>query len=200
MKTTLITTGIVASLLLGVVSFGKPIQVLVSPTPVQINVPEGKTPIVNVQAPEIKIPATVVNVPQQKLELGAFATPDVYQYTGFYDGLKYSSTFATTSTGSGTLTASNISKATTILSTNAGALTLTFPASTSLTSFLPKAGDRAEIVLVNQGTTLLTLAGSTGTLLQTASSTKTVNIGGSARLNIVRKTNSDFIVQMSPAI
>lgn len=114
-----------------------------------------------------------------------------------------STAFATTSTGAGTLTAANITGKSTILSTNAGALTLTLPASTTLLArnyFLPSAGDRLSYVIVNQGTALLTLAGGTGTLLQTASSTKTVNIGGSALLNCVRKTNTDIICLMSAGI
>lgn len=132
--------------------------------------------------------------------VGAVSQPDFYNEINAYSGVRFSSTFATTSTGAGTLTASNIREKTTILSTNAGALTLTLPASTTLTSFIPKAGDRVSLVLVNQGTALLTLAGGTGTLLQTASSTKTVNIGGTTLLNFVRKTNSDIVVHMSSAI
>jgi hypothetical protein len=131
---------------------------------------------------------------------GATAGTEFYSNMTFYAGEVFSATFATTSTGAGTLTASNIKDKSTVLSTNAGALTLTLPASTTLTSFIPKAGDRVSMLLVNQGTALLTLAGGTGTLLQTASSTKTVNIGGTATLEFVRKTNSDIVVHMDPAI
>lgn len=132
--------------------------------------------------------------------VGAVSQPDFYNEIGAYSGVKFSSTFATTSTGAGTLTYGNISQKTTILSTNAGALTLTLPASTTLTSFIPKAGDRVSYVLVNQGTAVLTLAGGTGTILGTASSTKNVAIGGSAILDFVRKTNSDIVVHMTTAI
>ena len=132
--------------------------------------------------------------------VGAVSGSDFSNKATFFGGTEFSSTFATTSTGAGTLGFRDLDGKTTILSTNAGALTITMPASTTLGTFLPRAGDRASLVIVNQGTTLLTLAGGTGTLLQTASSTKTVNIGGSATLDFVRKTNSDFIVLMSPAI
>lgn len=115
-------------------------------------------------------------------------------------GITQSATFATSSTGAGTLTQANILGVNTILSTNAGALTITMPASSTLTTFIPTAGDRVSMVLINQGTALLTLAGGTGTLLQTASSTKTVNIGGSSLLEFVRKTNTDVVVYMSPGI
>lgn len=135
-----------------------------------------------------------------QVKLGVASGPDLYNQITFYKGALFSSTFATTSTGAGTLTYGNIDTVTTILSTNAGALTLTMPASTTLRAFVPKAGDRAQLLIVNQGTALLTLAGGTGTLLQTSSTTKTVNIGGSALLNFVRKTNTDIIVNMTPAI
>lgn len=131
---------------------------------------------------------------------GAVSGSDFYNLITANAGVQYSNTTATSSTGAGTLTANDVTNKTTILSTNAGVLTLTLPASTTLTSFIPRAGDRTSVVIVNQGTALLTLAGGTGTLLQTASSTKTVNIGGSATLNFVRKANSDIVVHMSPAI
>lgn len=128
------------------------------------------------------------------------AGSEFYFPATFYGGAQFSATFATTSNGAGTLTASNITNTFTILSTNSGVLTLTMPASSTLSGFIPRAGDRASMVIVNQGTALLTLAGGTGTLLQTASSTKAVNIGGTAELNFVRKTNSDIVVNMSAAI
>lgn len=148
----------------------------------------------------IVIASVSLFVGKGSVNLGAVSQPDFYQQINAYSGIRLSSAFATSSTGSGTLTYSNIKERSVILSTNAGALTLTLPASTTLKSFLPKAGDSAKYVIVNQGTALLTLAGGTGTLLQTASSTKTVNIGGTATLDFVRKANSDIVVLMSPGI
>lgn len=87
MTKTNIIVGIAATvgLVLGIANFGKPINVAVSPTPVQVNVPEQKTPIVNVaapevtiQAPDVKVPATIVNVPENKQVLGAVSGPDNY--------------------------------------------------------------------------------------------------------------------------
>lgn len=87
MNKTNIIVGILAgaALVLGITNFGKPINVAVSPTPVQVNMPEQKTPIVNVaapevtvQAPNVNIPATVVNVPESKQALGAVSGPDNY--------------------------------------------------------------------------------------------------------------------------
>lgn len=139
-------------------------------------------------------PVINVNIPEKAL--GAFPGTSITSPIVFYNSSSCSNTFATTSTGAGTLTYNNLLDKCTILSTNAGALTLTLPASTTLTSFLPKAGDRTEVLLVNQGTATLTLAGGTGTLLQSASSTKAVVIGGSAVLNFSRKANSDIVVNM----
>lgn len=122
---------------------------------------------------------------------------------GKFTAPTFTTAFATTSTGSGTLTSANIAKVASILSTNAGALTLTLPASTTFTgvnAFVPVAGDQRSFVIINQGTALLTLAGGTGTLLQTASSTKTVNIGGSAELICTRKTNTDIVCLLSAGI
>lgn len=135
---------------------------------------------------------------------------DVYQglqnILVFTNGKLYGPTvtgaYATTSVGAGTLTATNISKVGTILSTNTGALTLTLPASTTLTTvgFVPTAGDYHTYVVVNQGTGLLTFAGGTGTLLQTASSTKSINAGGTAELTCTRKTNTDIVCLLQAGI
>lgn len=78
MKTTLITVGIVASLVLGVANFGKPVQVSVNPTPIQVNVPEQGAPVVNVQAPNVSVPTTV-NVPKQESSsFGSVTGPESY--------------------------------------------------------------------------------------------------------------------------
>lgn len=194
MKNTAVTIGIVAALVLGVAGFvnNTPVvKVDVKPTPVNVNVPKGEAPVVNVAAPKVSVEAPA---------LGAVSSPEFYSPARFFNGVTLSSVFATSSTGAGTLTAANILDKTTILSTNAGALTITLPASSTLKSFVPTAGDRVSMVIVNQGTALLTLAGGTGTLLQTASSTKTVNIGGTAILEWVRKSNTDINVLMSPGI
>lgn len=78
MKTTLIVAGLAASIVLGVVNYGKPVQVNVSPTPVEVNVPEQKAPVVNVAAPNVSVPAPVVNVPRQDQTFGAVVGPDTY--------------------------------------------------------------------------------------------------------------------------
>ena len=131
--------------------------------------------------------------------LGGTPGGDFYTPVNFYQGFTNSTTFATTSTGAGTITATNIANVATILSTNAGALTLTMPASSTLSSFVPRIGDNRQITIVNQGTANLTIAGGVGTLMKVATSsgsTLVVPVGGQARLDFVRKTNTDINVGM----
>ena len=180
-----VLAGVIAVVaIVGAILVDKPAQVTVTPQ----------------SAPVINVPEPVVNVTVPKTQTLGIALSDVTSPVTFYDGVTYSNAFATTSNGAGTLTASNITGKGTILSTNSAVLTLTLPASSTLTGFIPKAGDRTRMVVVNQGTAVLTLAGGTGTFLQTASSTKAVNIGGTAILEFVRKTNTDINVFMSAGI
>lgn len=153
-----------------------------------------KAPIVNVK-PEITVQAPAT----ESRSLGAVAGGDFYFPVKFLAGNIISSTFATSSTGTPTLSASSLEQTNTILHTNAGTTTLTLPASTTV-GFLPKAGDTKRMLIVNQGTNTLTIAGGTGTLLYTASSTKAVNANGVAILDFIRKTNTDIAVFMSTAI
>lgn len=108
-------------------------------------------------------------------------------------------TVATSSTGAGTLTAANLTTGT-IQHTNAGATTLTLPASTTLTTFIPTAGQCAQIVILNVGTGIDTIAGGTGSLLATASSTKNVNVAGMATLDACRKVNTDVQFLLVPGV
>lgn len=118
----------------------------------------------------------------------------------YFRSLATVGSFATTSQGTVTYTASSIQSASVILHNATAATTATLPASTTLATWLPKVGSRISIAVVNTGTGVLTLAGGTGTLLLTASSTKAINGGGVGLLEIVRKTNTDFAVFLSTAI
>ena len=82
--------------------------------------------------------------------------------------------------------------------------TLTLPASSTLSSFIPTAGQERSIFIRNASTTAamdLTLAGGTGMNLLVASSTKVIvgNTSGSnsARLDFVRRADTDIDVTMS---
>lgn len=110
---------------------------------------------------------------------------------------------ATTSTGAATLTEANVSVGL-IEHTNAGATTITLPASSTITTLIPTAGQSFRLTYANLGTGIDTIAGGTGTLLHVASSTittalKTVAPSGSAVFVWTRKSNTDIIVEMIPA-
>lgn len=98
---------------------------------------------------------------------------------------------ATTSAGTVTYTAANFATASLIQHTASGALTATLPASSTLSSFVPNAGD-TRTICINAITTKITLAGGTGTDLNTASSTKDIIAGGLGCLTFVRKSNTDI--------
>lgn len=81
-KSSIVTLIVVAIIAISPQFFLKPAVINVSPTPVMVNVPEQKTPIVNVGAPAVNIPATIVNVPKQVSPvspvLGSVTGPDSY--------------------------------------------------------------------------------------------------------------------------
>lgn len=105
--------------------------------------------------------------------------------------------FATTSQGATTYTASDIENVGLIRHTASAALTATLPASSTFSStFIPNAGDKKEVCLYAI-TTLITLAGGTGTEINTASSTKNVNAGGLGCLVFVRDSDTDIEVLMT---
>lgn len=110
----------------------------------------------------------------------------------FDAGILQSSTFATSSAGTATYTASNITGITSLLHNATGAVTVTLPATTTLASFVPNTGDRVSILVANVGTGILTLAGGTGSLLTSASSSLAVSPSHSALLEVVRKANTDI--------
>lgn len=110
---------------------------------------------------------------------------------------------ATTSNGAGTLTQANINVGS-IEHTNTAATTITLPASTTITSLIPTAGQSFRLTYFNLGTGIDTIAGGSGTLLHVASSTvttalKTVAPSGSAIFVFTRKSNTDIVVEMVPA-
>ncbi len=103
---------------------------------------------------------------------------------------------ATSSIGAVTYTAASISKVSLIQHTAASALTATLPASSTLTNFIKYPGD-TKTIYIHAITTGITLAGATGVDLDTASSTKNIVAGNVARLDFIRKSNSDIEVVMT---
>lgn len=78
-----------------------------------------------------------------------------------------------------------------------GAATLTLPASSTLSSLVPKVGDVQQLMVVNATSTSgisVTIAGGAGTLLRKATTTAAILPGGVSELEFVRKANSDIVV------
>ena len=117
--------------------------------------------------------------------------------------------FASSTINSETLLAANlIANGSMVYTINVGPTTLTLPASSTLTSFIPNAGDRSTFYIRNGTSTtgatgVLTLAGAAGTILETASTTAGTNLtvggGKSVLLNFWRNsTTTDIYVNMQP--
>lgn len=107
---------------------------------------------------------------------------------------------STTTNGNATLGASDLLNFGSIVSTSTftnAALTLTLPASSTLSAMVPVAGQSRTIHFVNattSATVIITLAGNTGTILQSATSSKAIRNGGSADLIFYRPgTTTDAI-------
>lgn len=116
---------------------------------------------------------------------------------------------ATSSAASAPILVASIDKENVIEVTPQGTgITLSLPATTTsgMSAIIPNAGDTRTIFVVNNSSTAgrgVTIAGGTGTLLDVASSTlsaglKVVEPGGMARLDLVRKANTDIEVLMTP--
>ncbi len=92
-------------------------------------------------------------------------------------GVLYTNASATTTKGSETVKQSDLQGYDTIILTPiVASATITFPASSTLSTWLPSAGNSQDTCFINGTTTsaiVLTFAGGTGTLLQVASSSAT---------------------------
>jgi hypothetical protein len=115
-----------------------------------------------------------------------------------FDGaVTNSATVATSSAASATILAADLTCGGSLLvSLPVGSVSLTLPASSTLSSFLPVAGDRCSVAIVNASTTAsqnITIVEGTGSKL--ASTTNAVIQPNSVGiLNVVRKANSDFVM------
>jgi len=80
------------------------------------------------------------------------------------------------------------------------ALTATLPASSTLTTFLPNAGDTSSIVVYNTSSATTTIiAGGTGTTLLSASSTATIQATKAATLDCTRLATTNVVCLMTTA-
>jgi hypothetical protein len=157
MKTTNIAVGIVAviGVVLGVVNFGKPITVSVSPTPVEVNVPAQEAPVINI--PAQKAPIVNVSAPTQEPSsniLGAVSGPFVFYRTFFNSGLTVGGRVATTSTATTyTTNARDFNDTPTVVQWTPNINTTVSISATSTFGYIPKVGDVANIYLRNASST-----------------------------------------------
>ena len=118
-------------------------------------------------------------------------------------GILASSVLSTTTPGNVTMKESDLLGYTSILMyPSVGDVTATLPASSTLTSLIPNAGDVVDITFVNSTTTAgidITLAGGTGLTLQQASSTLIVGPSQVAILRFIRLASTDILAFFSQA-
>lgn len=112
---------------------------------------------------------------------------------------------STTTTISMTLAPSDLAYSTISMllgGTSGTRVTLNLPATTTsgMSTFLPNAGDRTSILLINATTsaTNIYMASSTGSILLSASSTPNIPGATVGRLDIVRKANTDIVFGLTP--
>ena len=118
--------------------------------------------------------------------------------------------FSTTTTSTtGTVTAASLLDARTyVITPNVSDVTLTLPASSTLSELIPNRGDRASFMFFNSTTTgsiEVTLAGASGTILSSASTTRLILPGKAAIVEFMRSASStgsqkgDIYVYMLPS-
>lgn len=131
--------------------------------------------------------------PKVQQPLGAIASPQVYDRMFFYNNQEVGGgNLATSSVGAATYTAAQVFNNKLITHTAASALTVTLPASTTISNIVG-AGMTYTLYLAPV-TTGITVAGGTGTELNAASSTAMCSAGALCRLDFVRKANTDIEV------
>lgn len=115
---------------------------------------------------------------------------------------------STTTPASMTLAPSDLAYPVVLMNPTVASVTITLPATTTsgMSSFLPNAGDRTDVTIVNSTTTAginITLAGNTGMILTNASTSKVLIGGGNqgiGTLQLIRKSNTDIGVQLVNSI
>ena len=112
------------------------------------------------------------------------------QSTGVYS--------TSTSAAAGTLTAAQLAYPVIFVTPTGANLTVTLPASSTVTNFVTTAGDSAKVLVYNASSaaTTTTIAAGTGMTLIKASSTAAIPAGGTGIINLLRKTNTDIVVSL----
>lgn len=120
--------------------------------------------------------------------VGGTAGPDISFRTFFHDNAIIGGfDYATSSVGASTYTATAFANAKVIEQQAASSLTVTLPTNAQLSAagYLQNVGD-TDTKFIHASTTLVTLAGSTGVTLSTASSTKAISANSTGILTCSR--------------
>lgn len=130
---------------------------------------------------------------------GAASGSDHYNHEFFFAGLTKGGRVATSSLVSATLQTGFLNKDNTRIdfTPNAGSLTLTLSASSTLTSIVPKTGDTREYLICNATTTAatpFTLAFGAGLKQMNATSTYAIATGKCAQTIFSRRSDKDIDV------
>ena len=138
--------------------------------------------------------------------LGGSSGPEYYGLQVFYAGhVDGGLTFATTSSAVGTIVANDLVRREGYVrywTVNAeDAVTVTFPATSTLTHFIPQSGMCTNIVIENSGDSNLTLAGGTGMDIQEPDG-QNVIIGTTnyALVTLCRQANTDMLLVIDETI
>ena len=133
--------------------------------------------------------------PEVQKPFGAISSPQVYDRMYFYNNEEVGGgNFATSSVGAVTYTAAQVFNNKLITHTAASALTVTLPASTTISNIV--GAGMSYTLYLTPVTTGITVAGGTGTELNAASSTAMCSAGALCRLDFIRKANTDIEVLM----
>lgn len=140
----------------------------------------------------------VFNAETPSVSYGAAAGPDHTNHENFFANITTGGAFATSTAQSSTLTVKNITDVSRVdVTPNVASLTVTLPASSTMTGFAPKSGDTQEFMLCNATTTAaipFTIAFGAGQNGAMATSSTAIAPAACAQLTFVRKPNKDFDV------
>lgn len=142
---------------------------------------------------------------QPSTSFGAVAGPDNYNHLNFYLNHTDGGYIASTSLSTANTVPAKMLQDITLLNLTPGlaASTFTLPATSTLTSFVPKIGDTQMVNICNATTTAatpFTLALGAGMIGSNATSTLSVAAGKCATLVFVRKPNGDMYVPIDIGI
>jgi hypothetical protein len=145
----------------------------------------------------VVIAACAFLFPQASAPLGANPGPDFLNDVNFRAEVINSATVATSSAASANLLPGNlVCGGSLMVSLPVGSVTLTLPATSTLSAKVPTAGSRCSLAIVNASTTAsqnVTIAAGTGWKLATTTAAQGVIFPGTVGVvEFVRKANSDI--------